>query len=70
MIYLIAALAIVFVAAWCFLLDGLLARAMYRGFWAFGLSHDRADFIRGFRIYVRSVGVAMITLIFVGVALR
>jgi hypothetical protein len=70
MIYLIAALAILFAAAWCFLLDGLLARGMFRVFWAFGLSRDRAGFIRGYRLFIRSVGVAMITLIVVGVALR
>jgi hypothetical protein len=70
MIYLVAALAIVFIAAWCFLLDGLQARGMFRVFWAFGLNRDRTGFIRGYRLFIRGVGVAMITLIVVGVALR
>jgi hypothetical protein len=43
---------------------------MFRIFWAFGLSRDRAGFIQGYRLFIRSVGVAMITLIVVGVALR
>jgi hypothetical protein len=43
---------------------------MFRVFWAFGITHDRAGFIRGYRLFVRSVGAAMIVLIVNGLALR
>jgi hypothetical protein len=70
MIYLIAAFAILFVAVLCFVLDGLLARVMFRVFWAFDISRDRAGFIRGYRLFIRSVGIAMIIIIVAGLALR
>jgi hypothetical protein len=43
---------------------------MFRFFWAFSLSRDRPGFTRSYRLIIRSVGVAMIALIVVGLALR
>ena len=68
---LIAALAIVFVAAWCFLLDGLLARGMFRVFWAAWLAIGETAFFVPIEVYdlMHDFSVAVFIILLVNMAI-
>jgi hypothetical protein len=70
MVYLGAPFAILFIAVYCFRFDGVFARVMFRFFSAFGFSGKREDFIRVYRLFIRSIGVVMIGGIVAGLAQR
>ena len=49
--------------------DAVQARLLFPVYRAFGIAHDRNAFARGYRIFIRGLGVIMIALILIGLSL-
>jgi len=50
--------------------DAVQARLLFPVYRAFGIAHDRNAFARGYRIFIRGLGVIMIALILIGLSLQ